>query len=224
MSKMLLGETQEELGAAIRDFFSIEHYTVERQSNGFRLLECLRQNHYAVIVLEAELPGLDAISVVRSYREGGGGSPILIIAETHCSAQLQAALNAGADAYLVKPIEMADLAAHVRALIRRPALGNHKILTSGAIAMDTTGGTVTRNDISVHLHPMEYKLLQFLMSHPNQVFSSHALFERVWKKDFSLLEDTVRTHVRTLRQKIDTVGSASIITTVRGLGYKSDKS
>lgn len=135
----------------------------------------------------------------------------------------QCALDSGADAYLAKPFDLADLAAHVRALLRRPPIGNHRILRSGAIAMDIRGGTVTRNDIPVLLHPMEYKLLQFLMSHPNQVFSSHALFERIWKKNSDLLEDTVRTHVRTLRRKIDTEGTASIITTVRGFGYKSEK-
>ena len=93
---------------------------------------------------------------------------------------------------------------------------------SGLIAMDTGAGTVTRKDTLIHLHPMEFKLLQFLLRHPNQVFSAHALFERVWQKDFGLMEDTVRTHVRTLRQKIDLEGSLSIITTVRGLGYKTE--
>jgi DNA-binding response OmpR family regulator len=90
------------------------------------------------------------------------------------------------------------------------------------VAMDTGAGTVTKDDILVHLHPMEFKLLQFLMGHPNQVFSAHALFERVWQKDFGSMEDTVRTHVRTLRQKIDSDGFASVITTVRGLGYKTE--
>ncbi|MBX9695826.1 MAG: response regulator transcription factor, partial [Cyanobacteria bacterium] len=109
----------------------------------------------------------------------------------------------------------------VRALLRRPTL-SAKLLLSGDVSMNTEAGTVTRNDELIHLHPMEFKLLQFLLKHPNQIFSTHAIFERVWQKDFGQLEDTVRTHVRTLRQKIDLAGDHSIITTVRGLGYKSE--
>lgn len=176
---------------------------------------------YAVIVLDARLPGLDGISVTRAYRASSGCAPILLLGDTHCSLELQGGLDAGADAYLAKPLRMDDVAAHVRALMRRPALRNEVILYSGGIEMDTDGGTVSRDDVFIHLHPMEYKLLQFLMRHPNQVFSAHALFEIVWQKDFGSMEDTVRTHVRTLRQKIDAYGSASVITTVRGLGYKT---
>jgi DNA-binding response OmpR family regulator len=99
------------------------------------------------------------------------------------------------------------------------SFGIHRIRKCGE---DTGAGTVTRNDILVHLHPMEFKLLQFFMRHPNQVFSAHALFERVWQKDFGLEEDTVRTHIRTLRRKIDSAGCQSVITTVRGLGYKTE--
>ncbi len=160
------------------------------------------------------------MSIARAYRASGGCAPILLQGDTHCSLELQGGLDAGAD-YLAKPLRMDDVAAHVRALMRRPALRNERILCSGGIEMDTDGGTVSRDDVSIHLHPMEYKLLQFLMRHPNQVFSSHALFERVWQKDFGSMEDTVRTPVRTLRQKIDAHASASVITTVRGLGYKT---
>ena len=86
--------------------------------------------------------------------------------------------------------------------------------------MDTENGVVTRNDVLLHLHPMEFKLLQFLMSHQNQVFNAHALFERLWQKNNESMEDTVRTHIRTLRRKLDPEGGPSIITTVRGFGYK----
>lgn len=223
MARLLLGESKEDAASAIRQLlFSNDEYTVHIEANGLRIIECLRKNQYDVIALEVELPGFDVISVIRDYRARGFGTPILIMADRHCSDQLQGALDAGADAYFVKPFQIGDLAAQLRALLRRPTLRSDKMLTRGGIAMDTTSGTLTRNDIAIHLHPMEFKLLQFLMTHPNEVFSSHALFERVWQKDFGLLEDTVRTHVRTLRQKVDTKGHASIITTVRGLGYKTE--
>lgn len=222
MSRMLLGETQEDLATAMQEFFLLNQYTVQLERSGLQILECLRHTPYDVIVLEIALPGLDGINIVRSYRASGGSTPILLLSGNHSSGELQAGLDAGADTYLVKPFHLRDLSAQLRALLRRPTLRSERVLTSGLVAMDTGAGTVTRNDILVHLHPMEFKLLQFLLRHPNQVFSAHALFERVWQKDFGLMEDTVRTHVRTLRQKIDSQGCTSVITTVRGLGYKTE--
>src|SRR5205823_4661600 len=177
---------------------------------------------YGVVVMEIALPGLDAISVVRDYRASGGNAPILLMAGRHSSDELQRGLDAGADTYLVKPFHLTDLSAQLRALLRRPSLRSENMLTSGLVSMDSAAGTVTRNDIIVHLHPMEFKLLQFLLKHPDQVFNARAIMERVWHKDIGHLDDTVRTHIRTLRQKIDSEGCASIITTVRGLGYKTE--
>ena len=223
MSKILLAETQEDLATAMKELFSKDHYTVHLESNGLQALKALRENQYDVIVLETALPGLDGISVARTYRASGGSTPILLLSGPQSNNELQVGLDAGADACLTKPFRLANLAAQVRALLRRPALRSERVLTSGLVAMDTEAGTVTIDDVLVHLHPMEFKLLQFLLRHPNQVFSTHALFERVWQKDFGLMEDTVRTHVRTLRQKIDAQGSHSVITTVRGLGYKIEQ-
>jgi two-component system OmpR family response regulator len=136
------------------------------------------------------------------------------------STELQQVYDAGADAYLAKPFQLADLSAYLRALLRRPALRNNKVLTLGNLSMNTESGRVTKNGQLIHLFPMEYKLLRFLMGHPNQVFNARAIFERVWQKNVGNMDDTVRTHVRTLRRKIDSKGCTSLITTLRGLGYK----
>ncbi|MBX9772128.1 MAG: response regulator transcription factor [Candidatus Obscuribacterales bacterium] len=223
MPRILIGESQDDLATAMTEYFSVEKYTVFQERSGWRILECLRQNQYDAIVMEIVLPGLDGISLVRDFRSAGGSTPILLMTNRHSSDEIQSGLDAGADAYVVKPFFLADLAARVRALLRRPSLRHGRILRLGDIEIDTDAGTVTKNDKPIHLHPMEFKLLQFLMSHEDQVFNAHALFERVWQKDYAQLEDTVRTHVRTLRQKIDSKGSASIITTVRGLGYKASR-
>lgn len=220
MSKMLIGETQEDLASAINEFFSLDGYTVQLESSGWRMLECLRHNQYDVIILEMALPGLDGMSIVRDYRATGGSTPILLISDKHSSDDLRCGLDTGADAYLCKPFRLTDLAAQVKALMRRPLLRSGRILRLSDLVLDAEAGSVTRNDVPIHLHPMEFKLLHFFMSHPNQVFDAHALLQRVWQKEFGQMEDTVRTHIRTLRQKIDVAGHDSIITTIRGLGYK----
>ncbi len=218
---MLLGETQEDLATAMKDWFVGAHYLVEIQTSGLRIIECLRQSQYDIIVLELALSDLSAMSVVRSFRATGGSAPIILMASRQSSVELQEGLDAGADSFIVKPFRLTDFAAHVRALLRRPALRSVMLQTACGLAMDTGAGTVTRNDVAIHLHPMEFKLLQFLLRHPNQVFNSQAILERVWHKD-GQTDDTVRTHIRTLRRKIDAPGNPSIITTVRGLGYKTE--
>lgn len=219
MTRLLLGETQDALALAMQEYFTSSHFSVETESNGLRVLSLLRHTPYDIAILEMSLPVLDAIEIVRGYRASGGALPIVLLSSRYSSGELQRALDCGADAYIVKPFKLLDLAAQVRALLRRPAMRSEQVLVSGEIEVDSEAGTVKRNDELVHLHPMEYRLLQFLLRHPNQVFSSHALFERVWQKAGNM-EDTVRTHVRTLRKKLDSPDVPSVIITVRGLGYK----
>jgi DNA-binding response OmpR family regulator len=223
MPRLLVGETQVDLSSALHDHFSLEHYSVQTESNGLRILECLKEQIYDAVILEMALPGLDGIGVTRDYRANGGNAPIVLISGQHSADELRVGLDAGADSYIVKPFRLDGLSAQVRALMRRPDLRREKVLRSGNIELDFLEGTVSKHNEIIHLHPMEYKLLHFLLKHPNQVFSTHAIFERVWQKDTGLLEDTVRTHVRTLRQKIDSTGEPSHICTVRGLGYKSER-
>lgn len=222
MVRMLLGETQKSLAAAISEYFRLDNYEVQVESNGPRILECMKDAHYDIVALEIAMPGLDGISVVKDYRASGGTTPIILMAGNHCSAELKDGLDAGADTYVVKPFSLDDLSAQTRALLRRPALVSEKMLTNGALEMNPSAGTLCKNNRLIHLHPMEFKLLHFLLKHPNQVFDSHAIFERVWQKDCGQPEDTVRTHVRTLRRKVDTTGHPSVIQTVRGFGYKTE--
>lgn len=221
MSRLLIGETQKDLAAAMKDHFARDGFNVHLEANGLRILQCLRDNQYDVIVLEIALAGLDGIGVVLDYRAAGGSTPILLLASRHCSEELQRGLDAGADSYLVKPFQLSDLSAQLRALLRRPSFRTERILVSGVIALDTRSGTVTKSGAPLKLHPMEFRLLHFLLSHANQVFNANVLFERVWQKDDGANDGTVRTHIRSLRRKIDMPGEPSTITTVRGLGYKA---
>lgn len=223
MSTLLVGEFTDKLSSGIRDCFALRGFNVQSEDNGLRILECLQSNHYDLIVLETTLPGLNGIGVTRDFRKRGGDTPILLIADNHSSNELQGALDAGADSYLAKPFEVDDLTAQMRALLRRPALKGAAVLSVGHIAVDRNACTVTRAGELVQLFPLEYKLLEFLLSNANQVFSSKILLERVWGLDDSDNDSTVRSYIKTLRHKIDLPGQPSAITTVRGLGYRLDR-
>ena len=157
---------------------------------------------------------------MRRFRSLGKTTPVLLLTSEYCPEDLQNGYDAGADGYVVKPFRLDDLAARVRAMLRRPNIKSENVLVSGNVKLNTESGVVTRDDEIVHLHPMEFKLLQFLLNNPDQIFSAYAIFERVWQKTGNL--DTVRTHIRTLRRKIDSPDRESIITTVRGFGYKAE--
>jgi DNA-binding response OmpR family regulator len=219
---MLLCEPQVDLATALLEFLSGENYTIELETNGLRALELLREQQIDIAVLEIALHGLDGLSVIRDYRTGGGSAPILLLTSPADVDEFQAALDAGADACLAKPFRLTDLAAQLRAMLRRPTLRSERVLTLGGLTLDTEYGTVIKDDKPIHLFPMEFKLLRFLMKHPNQVFGARAIFARVWQKEQGITDDTVRTHIRTLRRKIDTHGCPSFIITVRGLGYKTE--
>jgi DNA-binding response OmpR family regulator len=131
-------------------------------------------------------------------------------------------LDAGADDYLGKPFELSELSARLRALLRRPAQYGGKILTVRSIVLETDTYRVTVDGKEVTLLPKEFALLEFLMRHPNQVFSSEALIDRVWPSDSEASPDTVRTYVNRLRKKLDVEGQSSAIRTIHGIGYKLD--
>ena len=223
MSKILIGDRDKRFADAIQSCLALEHHVTRVETNGWRIQECLSNDQYDVIILDAKLPGVDCINMIRQFRGAGGGTPIILLSSMHNSDELEIGLDAGADDYIVKPIMVGDLAAKIRASLRRPTLSHQPILRSGNIAMNVLAGSVTRDNVPIHLHPMEFKLLQFFLQHPNQVFDANALSHRVWNKDgLELGNDTVRTHIRTLRKKVDISENRSIVTTVRGHGYKSE--
>ena len=132
----------------------------------------------------------------------------------------EAGLNSGADDYLVKPFELRELAARIRSVLRRP----HELLPSelkvGDVCLDPSKRSVTYGASQMHLMPKECALLEYLMRHPNHCFSAKTLLDAVWQSDAESNEDTVRTCVKTLRQKLVKLGKPELVKTVPHAGYK----
>ncbi len=220
MAKVLIVEDEPDLSDPIRAFLTHEHHLVEVVDNGLEALERLRFYKFDVIILDWMLPGLQGVEVCKQYRASGGSTPILMLTARRQTQEKVLALDAGADDYLTKPFDVYEVSARVRALLRRPAAVSSNLLKVRNIVLETSTFRVTRNDEEVQLLPKEFALLEFLMRHPNQVFSAEALLDRVWASDSEASPETIRTYVKRLRQKIDTNGQPSIISTVHGVGYK----
>lgn len=177
-------------------------------------------NKYDVIILDILLPGMNGLEICRQYRKSRGMTPILMVTAKNTVEDKEAGLDAGADDYITKPFALKELAARVRALLRRGQSLPSNQLHIRDIIIDPVDYTVSKAGQQIHLMPQEFRLLEFLARHPNQVFSAEELLASVWESDTPAMLDTVRGHIKRIRRKLDTPGEQSIITNVYGVGYK----
>jgi two-component system, OmpR family, manganese sensing response regulator len=220
MAKILIVEDEVDLSEPVRVYLEGEHHLVEVVGDGQEAMERLRFYKYDVIILDWMLPGLSGIDVCKSFRASGGTTPILMLTSRKQTQDKIVGLDSGVDDYLAKPFEVQEVSARIRALLRRPQHMNNNTLTARNIVLEPGSFKVTRATTDVPLLPKEFALLEFLMRHPGQVFSPEALLDRVWSSESEASPETIRTYIKRLRQKIDTEGQPSLISTVHGVGYK----
>jgi two-component system response regulator QseB len=220
MSKLLIVEDDQDLLVLIRDLMKREGHIVDLARNGTEAEAALKIYVYDLVILDWMLPDVAGIDVCKQYRVKGGLANILMLTGKKTVEDKEAGLDAGADDYLTKPFHPKELSARVRALLRRPKQISGAQITIGNLKLDTRTSQVSRNGENITLVPKEFSLLEFLARHKNQSFTAEAILERVWGSDSAASIDTVRTHIKTLRRKIDGESPNSMIRTVRGQGYK----
>jgi DNA-binding response OmpR family regulator len=223
MAKVLIVEDEPTLSEPIKAYLTThEHHLVEVVTDGAEAMERLKFYKYDVIILDWMLPGLLGVEVCKQFRANGGTTPILMLTAKKQTQEKVFALDQGADDYLTKPFDVQEVSARVRALLRRPQSVAGNILRARNVMLEPSTFRVSRDGQDVQLLPKEFALLEFFMRHPNQVFSAEALLDRVWSSDSDASPETIRTYIKRLRQKIDTQGQVSLISTVHGVGYKLD--
>jgi DNA-binding response OmpR family regulator len=223
MAKILIVEDEHDLSIPIRDWLTREQHLVELVDNGVEAMERLKVYKYDVIILDWMLPGMNGMEVCKRFRSEGGATPVLMLTAKNTVEDKERGLDAGADDYLTKPFHLKELSARVRALLRRHTQGTSRELRIGGLVLDVVARKVTLNNEEIHFVPREFSLLEFLMRHPNQVFSAEALLDRVWASDTLASPDTIRTYIKILRKKLGGEGKDSLIRTVHGVGYKIEE-
>ncbi len=219
--KILVVEDDEFTAEALATVLSNEYYAVEVAKDGQAAWELVEAFAYDLILLDMMLPKLDGISLCRRLRSQGYHMPILLLTGRDSSDDKAKGLDAGADDYLVKPFDVQELLARVRALLRRSGSTSLPVLEWGSLQLDPTTHEVAYGAHPLKLTPKEYAILELFLRNSRRVFSCGALLEHVWSYESTPSEEAVRTQIKGLRQKLKAAGApADLIETVYGIGYR----
>lgn len=218
--KILLVEDDESTGLSLVETLSAHQYVVNLANNGETGLTLAQEADYDLILLDVILPKLDGITVCQRLREQGYSRPILLLTAKDSMNDRVLGLDAGADDYVVKPFDLPELLARIRALLRRSQGSAGSVIVWEQLRFDPSTSEVTYNGKTLHLTPKEFCVLELFLCNPKRIFSRSAILDRLWDFADSPGEETVSSHIYSLRQKLKAVGSIDPIETVHGLGYR----
>lgn len=219
--KILVVEDDRIVADALKTTLSNHNYAVEVAHDGQAGLECLKAFDYDLLILDSILPDLDGIDLCRSARSHGYMMPILLLTSKDGKHDQAIGLDAGADDYVVKPFDPIELAARIRALLRRANDRVKPILTWYDLTLDPHNYEVTYKERLLALTPKEYALLELFLRHNQRLFSCNAILEHLWAYEDAPSEEAVRTHIKGLRHKLKAVGAPhNLVETVYGIGYR----
>ncbi|TMH59169.1 MAG: response regulator transcription factor [Betaproteobacteria bacterium] len=219
--KVLLVEDNERVSSFVRKGLTEAGYTIDHADNGRDGMFLAAGESYDAIVMDRMLPGdIDGLGIIAALRRTGSRTPILILSALSDVDERIRGLQSGGDDYLVKPFAFGELLARLDALVRRANGGNSvTTLSVGELTMDLLSRKVTRSGKTVTLQPREFKLLEYLMRHADQVVTRTMLLEGVWDYHFDPQTNVVDVHVSKLRQKIDAGAERPLLKTIRNAGY-----
>ena len=218
--RVLVVEDEPALADAVSQGLQRSGFAVDVAHDGVDGLHNSREIPYDAIVLDIMLPGLDGVEILRTLRDEGVWTPVLMLTARDDDMDVSGALDLGADDYLTKPFTLAVLAARLRALIRRGSPQRPSVLQVGDVRLDPATRRCSRSGRSVELTPREFALLEFLMRRPGEVLSKTVILEHVWDANFDGDPNIVEVYIGYLRKKLDRRAHVGIIETVRGAGYR----
>jgi len=218
-ARVLVIEDEAKVASALREGLQAEGYAVSVEATGEGGFYRAFTERLDMVLLDLGLPGRDGLEVLRTLRQRGLKTPVLILTARDAAGDRVLGLDAGADDYLIKPFAFAELLARMRAVLRRGVADPH-ILTLGDLVLDVTERTVTRGGVAIELTLREFELLRYLLTRQGQIVSRDALTADVWRESArsSTLSNVIDVHIARLRRKLD-VGSRPLVHTVRGVGF-----
>ncbi|KPI22035.1 two component transcriptional regulator, winged helix family [Actinobacteria bacterium OV450] len=227
--RILVVDDEPAVREALRRSLAFEGYAVETAVDGLDALDKAAAYDPGLIVLDIQMPRMDGLTAARRLRASGSTTPILMLTARDTVGDRVTGLDAGADDYLVKPFELDELFARVRALLRRSAYAaprpgggdapDAETLAFADLRMDLATREVTRSGRPVELTRTEFTLLEMFLAHPRQVLTREQILKTVWGFDFEPSSNSLDVYVMYLRRKTEAGGEPRLVHTVRGVGY-----
>ena len=218
--RILVAEDDAPLADFLRQQLVQEQFVVQLASDGVEAQRLATNQVFDLVILDLNLPGAAGLDVLRNIRSRKPDLPVMVVTASSMVEERVRGLDAGADDYVAKPFVFAELAARIRAVLRRGARPANAVLTVRDLALDRMDHTVKRNGHTVELSPKEFSLLEFLMRHAGQPVTRTAIVEQVWKLNFDTMTNVVDVYINYLRRKVDMGYDHALIQTVRGVGYQ----
>lgn len=219
--RILLVEDDERIAQALAETLIDRNYVVDIATDGEAGWDFVQAFAYDLILLDVMLPKLDGIALCHRLRRASYQMPVLMLTARDTSNDKVMGLDAGADDYVVKPFDLPELAARIRALLRRGNSSTPPILEWENLCLDPSTCHVTYLGQALHLTPKEYGLLELLLRNTSRVLSRSSILEHLWSYDDPPGEETIKVHLKDLRKKLKAAGApADLIQTIYGLGYR----
>ncbi len=214
--RVLLAEDDAMIGAAVRDRLRGQGFAVDWVRDGRAAGTALAEDVYDLLLLDLGLPGREGLAVLRELRGRGSTLPVVILTARDAVDDRVAGLDAGADDYVVKPFDLKELEARLRAVLRRRAGSASSVIEHGRLSLDLASHELRRDGVPVPVSPREFALLHALLERPGRILSRAQLEERLYGWGEEVGSNVVEVHIHSLRRKL----GADLIRNVRGVGYR----
>lgn len=218
--RILVVEDERKVSAFIKRGLEEERYIVDTAADGVEGLRIAQENVFDAIVLDVMLPRLDGYSVLKTLRDQGNVTPVLMLTARGTTEDRVQGLDLGADDYLPKPFHLEELAARLRSIVRRSSPEKTTKLTCGDLTLDMVTHMAYRDGKEIELTTKEYALLEYLMRNRERILSRSMIMQHVWKHNFDPESNIIDVYVKRLRQKIERPDKPQMVQSIRGVGYR----
>ncbi len=225
LMRILLVDDEAEMADPLSRILTQQGYTVDVAYDGSKGRQLVQENHYDLLILDWMLPQLSGLEICQQLRSRGNTTPVLFLTAKDTIDDRVEGLDAGADDYLIKPFELRELLARVRALLRRPPTleppAPSQRLKIDDLELDPANQLAYRHGRAIELSEKETQLLEYLMRHPNQLLTHDQIHQHLWGESAEKpTSNALAAQIRLLRRKIETEGEPALINTVYGRGYR----
>jgi DNA-binding response OmpR family regulator len=218
MAKVLVVEDDADFNVMVSSYLRKENHVVDSVDCAEEAKAYFAAGSPEVIILDWNLPDMEGVDLLKWIRAQGGNVAVIMLTGKGKIVEREQGLDSGADDYLIKPVSVRELAARIRAVLRRPSFVQNS-LSIGGFELQRSSLSVLAGGKEIRLLPSEFAVLEFLARHPEEIFSAEVLLARVWNSGSEATTDSVRTAIKQIRKKV----SPQIIETIVGAGYKSGK-